>query len=550
MASSPRMYVTTGLSALLLTGLFLIAESSVPFVNNINIKGRDFFFRLQHALSPPPSEVDEIVLANVDDETLRRLESHWPYPRSIYAEVIERLKPFSPKAIGFDLIFSGKDLSPESDTAFVNALEDLGNVVIATHQNAEGEVGPTSSIREGAWRVGFVDKPRDSDRMIRRSYLSLNKEGEQYNSWELELFKRAFSESQAADFPLGSGVAINYRVRFDEFTHISFWRLLEGSVLDKEIRDKIVLIGLTAEVFHDIHATPLGPMPGLAVNANTLLTLMRNDFFSSTPRSILFGLFLFSTWVALLLAVSNALWIGIFGLALLSLLHLWVGFILFSAQVLLDPWLVILSAFVTFFGAHVFLGVQMFLGNLRLRDKSSRDPLSGFYERKLLALKLNSEFRHIFSKRELFKAPGEISVVIISLDNFHLINENFGRAEGDRVLLAAARALLSAARQDDFICRYGGDEFCIVLPGTSIENAAKFSEKIRTVIAARPDLSYQAKDGTTIRVTSSIGVASAARAKAFESGALLKAVDRSLDRAKAAGRNQVCIFDPSRDRIG
>ena len=90
----------------------------------------------------------------------------------------------------------------------------------------------------------------------------------------------------------------------------------------------------------------------------------------------------------------------------------------------------------------------------------------------------------------------------------------------------------------------------MILPGTSITDAAKFAEKIRSLIDHHPDLSYRTKDGvSTIRVTGSIGVASVSAAKAMEHGMVMKAADRALYLAKEGGRNQVCVFDPARDVI-
>jgi diguanylate cyclase (GGDEF)-like protein len=113
-----------------------------------------------------------------------------------------------------------------------------------------------------------------------------------------------------------------------------------------------------------------------------------------------------------------------------------------------------------------------------------------------------------------------------------------------------AEAIHGSVRKSEIICRYGGDEFCVILPGASIQDAAKFGEKIRSLIANHPDLSYRTKDGiSTIRVTTSIGVASVSGVKATEPGKLMKAADRALYRAKAGGRNQVCVYDPARDVI-
>jgi diguanylate cyclase (GGDEF)-like protein len=548
--SSWREYAKLGLIGLILTGLIFFIEANSEFIRNIDIKGRDIFFRLRHNFSPPIPEAEQILLVNLDDETLRRLELRSPFPRSIYAEAIRRLLPYAPKAIGFDIIFSGNDISPESDQALAQALKEAGNVVVASYKNIEGGVGPSSLISESAWRVGVVGKPRDKDHVLRRAYLSLPVGGEIHGSWELELFKKAFPEVSLDGFSSRSAVPINYRLRFDEFPQVSFWRVIEGSVLAKQIQDKIILIGLTAEAFHDIHATPLGAMPGLAINTNVLLMLMRNEFFSFISFWLIQTLRFLSFWMALILAASSSVLAGISVLVFLAGIYLSTGFFLFSKQVILDPWLLISATFGVYLGGILIRETQLWFENMRLREESSRDPLTGFYNRRFLTLKLQSEFKRILARRGIFKTPDEISIVMIDLDNFKLVNDSFGHAEGDRVLRTMAEAIRGSVRKTEIICRFGGDEFCVILPGASLQDAAKFGEKIRSLIANHPDLAYRTKDGiSTIRVTTSIGVASISGAKATEPAKLMKAADRALYRAKAGGRNQVCVYDPKRDVI-
>lgn len=547
---SLRMYLTSaGLAFILAIGLFLLVDF-VPSFYLINEKGRDIFFQLRHKFEEIPPESKSILLVRLDDETLARLQARWPYPRSLYAEALKQLEPFSPKAIGFDLIFSGSDFTPESDEQFAEALKAAGKVVIASHRTTQSDVGPFPLIRDSAWRVGVVDKPRDPDHVLRRAFLSLPLDGQAYRSWELEVFTKAFPDVDTSAFPQGSETLINYRVNFDEFPAISFWQLLEGLALKEEVDNKIILIGLVAEAFHDIHATPLGSMPGVSVNANTILTMMRRDFFSYAPRWATFLLTFLSFWVALLLTASSTAVLGGVLVLVLSLVYLGGTYVLFTKQVILDPWLLIVGMVASYLGAIVFRQTQLLLENLRLQEESARDPLTGFYNRRFLMLKLKAEFNRRIARHGLFGTRDEISVVMIDLDNFKLVNDSFGHAEGDRVLRTMGEAIRSSIRKDELICRYGGDEFCVILPATTIEDATKFAEKIRTIIADHPDLAYRTASGTdTIRVTGSIGVASVRGAKAMEHDQLLKAADRALYRAKTGGRNQVCVYDPEKDVI-
>ncbi len=147
-----------------------------------------------------------------------------------------------------------------------------------------------------------------------------------------------------------------------------------------------------------------------------------------------------------------------------------------------------------------------------------------------------------------FTSPDEVSVVMIDLDNFKLVNDSFGHQEGDRVLKILGDSIRSSVRKNELVCRYGGDEFCVILPGVSLDDAVRFAEKLRSLIVSNPDLSYTTQAGVkSFRVTGSFGVASIKGARAISAENLLKAADRALYQAKMGGRNQVCAFDPERD---
>jgi diguanylate cyclase (GGDEF)-like protein len=537
--------------ALLLTiGVFLLVHF-VPKVTLVDARGRDIYFKVQHALSERPPQADEITLITLDDETLKRLKRRWPYPRSIYAEVLHKLQPYKPKAVGFDLVFSGNDYTPESDVALAAAMKAAGNAVIASYETNKTDVGPLPMLQESAWRVGRVDKIRDPDFALRRARLSKISDGTERYSWELEIFKKSFPDRDASQYPLREAIPIHYQLKFDEIRQVSFWQLVEGEFNPQDVRDKIVLLGLTAAAFHDFHVTPLGSMPGVAVNANMILMLIRQSFFTFAPEKIVWFLYFLSFWCALVIATFSSVIVGALSFLVLSLCYIGVGYFLFSSkQFIFDPWLLVLGMFVVYFGAIIYRQAQLFIENMRLQEESSRDGLTGFYNRRFLTLKLKSEFKKLLTGQGTFKKNKEISVVMIDLDNFKLVNDTFGHAEGDRVLHAMANTIRKSVRKEELICRFGGDEFCVILPGTVIADAAKFAEKIRDVILHDPQLSYTTKDGTrTIKVTGSIGVASVAGSKSLEQGKLMKAADRALYRAKAGGRNQVCVYDPHRDVI-
>jgi diguanylate cyclase (GGDEF)-like protein len=171
--------------------------------------------------------------------------------------------------------------------------------------------------------------------------------------------------------------------------------------------------------------------------------------------------------------------------------------------------------------------------NARLFDSATFEGLTGLYRREALLEILDREW----SRSQRYDRP--LAVAIADLDHFKEINDRHGHLTGDVVLQRVAHELRSLLRETDFIGRFGGEEFLIVLPETSLEGAVRFSEKVRQKVE---ELSVPSESGRPIGVTVSIGVSSRevvrddARARAR---ALIAAADEALYAAKNNGRNRV-----------
>jgi diguanylate cyclase (GGDEF)-like protein len=128
-----------------------------------------------------------------------------------------------------------------------------------------------------------------------------------------------------------------------------------------------------------------------------------------------------------------------------------------------------------------------------------------------------------------------LSAVMLDLDHFKRINDNFGHQIGDEALAAVGEVLRSGTRASDFVARYGGEEFLILLQDTDTESAVELAEKLRE------SMRQIQVPGLAGRVTASFGVASIPQ-HAGDSVSLIRAADRALYAAKKAGRDQVCTL--------
>jgi diguanylate cyclase len=157
------------------------------------------------------------------------------------------------------------------------------------------------------------------------------------------------------------------------------------------------------------------------------------------------------------------------------------------------------------------------------------DPLTGVYNRLGYMEGISREYARIQ------RHGGTLSIAIFDLDFFKNINDQFGHATGDKVLSSVAALLRKHVRGVDLICRYGGEEFVLVMPETNLEGAATVADKLRNVIGSSQ---FRFKDAP-VPVTVSCGVASFRVEDTIDE--VFERADRALYRAKNLGRNRCCL---------
>lgn len=163
-----------------------------------------------------------------------------------------------------------------------------------------------------------------------------------------------------------------------------------------------------------------------------------------------------------------------------------------------------------------------------LKEQALKDALTGVWNRRALFDLL---------ERELYRSQRDrvpVTLVMIDMDHFKAINDTYGHQTGDDVLREAAGRILQAMRPYDFVGRYGGEEFLVVLPSCSPHNAVRRAEDFRLAIAERPVPTSRGP----LEVTCSLGVAYYDFVLLPQE--LIHRADAALYRAKAAGRNCVC----------
>lgn len=165
----------------------------------------------------------------------------------------------------------------------------------------------------------------------------------------------------------------------------------------------------------------------------------------------------------------------------------------------------------------------------KLRIEATHDSLTGALNRRAIFDCLQREIHRAGRRSEL------VSVVLLDIDHFKLVNDDFGHQAGDAVLAEMPRRIASVLREYDCVGRYGGEEFLVALSSCGIEAAAQVAERIRAAIAKGPF----AIPGGVLPVSASLGVASTEQLSSGAVEGLVRAADAALYRAKRGGRNRV-----------
>ena len=168
----------------------------------------------------------------------------------------------------------------------------------------------------------------------------------------------------------------------------------------------------------------------------------------------------------------------------------------------------------------------------KLRSQAIKDPLTDLFNRRYLDETFD---------RELARAAREsypVCVIMLDIDHFKKVNDTYGHEAGDFILKALAKTLSARNRRGDFICRFGGEEFVVVMPNMAVDTAYKRAEELRTALNSL----YVPYGRFNLTITISMGIASyPANGENRES--VLRAADRAMYAAKRAGRDHILTYD-------
>ena len=288
--------------------LFVVALVLVGPLERWEYLWFDQLFELRGA-RPPTAP---IVIVTIDESSFQELGLQWPFPRALHGQLIDRIRADRPLVIGLDIIFDSDSMfGPKDDEVLGAAVSRAGNVVLglAGAQDdqplvsvggkvlgAKREVSnmPLPVIRKGAAAVAPLTVVPDPDSHVRRIPVRVPvpdpvKGYEWLLAFDAQLHRQVSVAGLATrPLPDAEEVLVNFRGGPRTFQRVPYYRVVRGETPGL-FRAKIVLIGSTSEVQHDVFATAFargGDMPGVEIHANALETLIRGDPIREVPKPL------------------------------------------------------------------------------------------------------------------------------------------------------------------------------------------------------------------------------------------------------------------------
>lgn len=465
-------------------------------LQKLSLATRDVFFKVRRLSNDPPSLIQKIVIVAIDDESCQKLEARWPWSRNLFARLIEKLQERGAAEIGLGFSFMGLESeNTDSTQALASAIRSHGNVVVgATIDQKNRLVPPYSLIAKAVSRFGYLEKISDADALIRKSYLVRPYTTVARASSDLTRFESSFplqlvGQNPQFDGDLGlltlgephrgffiessGSYTINYTAGESDFEKIPAWKVIQGGSLTKDLAGKTVLVGLTSSLLPDIHPTPLGTMPGIAIHANEVLSLSAGRMLNIVSDSATF----FLAWILglciLMLFAFRRFWLGIISFGAVFIGAILAAEMMLTKDVLLEPFILLCGPFLSLVVGVSASSFELLREKQGLETKAVHDKLTGLYNYGYLCDRLSDEWKRC--RRE--KMP--LSIAMTDLDRFKQINDTLGHETGNEMIVRAAQVIKDSARRYDTVARYGGDEFVILLWHANESEAGAYRERLR-----------------------------------------------------------------------
>ena len=352
---------------------------------------RSFELRGPHKPTAP------IVIISIDESSFVELNEQWPFARATHARLIATVAAGGPLAIGMDVIFDQPSPQGLSDDAALGAaVAQAGNVVLGaapvTDQGFYTDMPlsytrsapnlPVAAIRRGAAGVGAINLPLDPDGHVRRAPRRQIWTGAEWlPRFDVELYRVVMASGlRAAPLPAQDEVRINFNGRPRTFPWVAFHQVVNGEVAPGRFRGKIVLIGHTSDLTHDVFSTAFTRggdlMPGVEIHANVLETYLSGNRLREVPAAVSTALAVVAALLAAALVVRLHPLRALAAVALAGIIVTGVAYVAFAYA---DVWMRALAGTLALVFGYGVTVVDHFV-----REQRERRRLSQFFSPEVL----------------------------------------------------------------------------------------------------------------------------------------------------------------------
>jgi adenylate cyclase len=426
-----------------------------------------------------------IVIVTIDESSITEL-GQFPFPRAMHGQLIDKISAGKPLAIGVDVIFdTPSSRGPDDDLVLGEMVALAGNVVLGASRTEdyqgfykrESLNTPIPEIRRGAAAVAPVNLITDPDGYVRRVPLQVRLGDDWLLGFDTQVYRLATKAGlQGAPLPKSPDVLINFRGGPQTFPWAPFYRVVNGEIPPEVFRDKIVLVGPTSEVLHDLFATPFarsGNMPGVEIHANAIETYLVGNPIKEVPPWV-------STALAAVAGILGAALVARFQAlrAFLILILLWVfatacAFYGFS---LWDIWMRGMAGTLS-----LVLGYGAAVTENYIREQREKRRLSQFFSPDVLKHVVRQGRESLGSNRRL------VTVLFSDLRGFTTMSEKLQPEQVAEILQEYLTEMTEIVfRHNGTVDKYIGD--CIM----ALYNAP-FDDPDHAVNAIRTGLDFQEK---------------------------------------------------------
>lgn len=492
--------------------------------------------RIGQLLAPEASQ--QIVMITIDETSLAQL-GRWPWPRELMADAIDKLA--DARAVGLNLLLAEPSAQAESDRALASAIARHGRVFLPAFPLAEGgligSLRPLPLFAQAARGVGISDFPPEADGSLRRTYLASGSGAANQPAFASLL---AGTPHDVDTQPPGHRDWVRHEARLlpylasgSQYPTVPITRLLAGDLTPAQLKNKIVLIGVTAAGSSDEHYTPIqADQPkanGVFINAALVQAMQEDRLVRPMPAPWRAGLLLAMAlgwqWLArrrrsphpIRLAALTVAGLLLTDTLLYQLLHWQLGVATLGAGIL------------------ALTAANFFLQQSHFKRLAFTDKLTGLANRHQFDERIVLALQHSQMENE------PLALIMVDVDHFKRYNDHYGHAAGDDVLRQIAQVLTSIARTaSDTVARIGGEEFALLLPDTDARTAQALAEELRYRLLLRQIPHHDSPIG---RVSCSVGIYADTPTAHTTVRSLYEQADQALYQAKRAGRDQACLYN-------